>query len=192
MNASTVQHPQHTDHETSNGVSSSPALDTPSAQTLAGAKYIELVHMIGRDLQYAPGWRGEAAKQLGISASLLSQILNGRKVTRSTVQKAIDSNAAPHKYFDTADVARMPETIPPPPSYTPPLAPAAVPPAPSFQTPSIKRVVDPLLVFDAYRALPKETRKQLLAFMIMLEQRENGDDIARLTAPPSHTPHKSS
>ncbi len=124
---------------------------TSNEQTIATAKYISLVNDIGKEVSYAPGWRGVAADRVGISHSLLSQILRGRKVTRGTLEKAIVSLRLPPEYFGTAEAVH---TIP-----------ATDPPAAR----SVGLVVDPLLVLEGFKALPSDTRRRLLVLMRAIE-----------------------
>ncbi len=127
-------------------------VDLQIDRSIATTKYIALVRDIGRGLSYAPGWRGEAARRLGISHSLLSQILqHGRRVTRGSLEKAIISLKLPGDYFgSTEEIRAVPSTMPPP------------PPSPGL-------VVDPLLLLEGYRALPEDTRKRLLHLMQTIE-----------------------
>ncbi len=121
---------------------------TPRAQAVATTKYIDLVQGLGAELGYRTGWRGEAAQRVGISGSLLSQILRGRKVTRGTLEKAVVAMKLPGDYFAAGGVPR-----------TDPPAPRAV-----------GLPVDPLLILEGFRALPHDTRKRLLALMTAIDE----------------------
>lgn len=131
---------------------------TPAAQTIATAKYLYLAKdKLGAELGYQSGWRGVVATKLGISASLLSQILNGRKVTRGTLEKAITALGLPADYFGSIENVRtVPPTIPPPALSTSPVT-----------------GPDPLLVLDAYRALSKDVRRRLLPLLQMVDGETN-------------------
>jgi hypothetical protein len=119
---------------------------SPRAQAAATAKYIDLVQGLGAELSYATGWRGEVAKRVGISGSLLSQILRGRKITRGTLEKAVIALKLAHDYFgDIETVAAVPVSEPP--------------------TPRVALTVDPLLVLESFKVLPPDTRRRLLALM---------------------------
>jgi transcriptional regulator with XRE-family HTH domain len=143
---------------------------TPAEQTIAGAKYIALVMEIGAKLEYATGWRGEVARRLGVSLSLISQILNGRKVTQTTLQKAIETAGLPPDYFGAEGLAQRPITTPPPPrlmtSHHHPLKSDSG----MFMVPKATTTApDPLLVLVAYRALPLDVRARLRTMLDVID-----------------------
>src|SRR6185295_18164211 len=131
---------------------------SPRAQAVATTKYIDLVQAIGAELNYVTGWRGEVAKRVGISGSLLSQILRGRKVTRGTLEKAILALKLDPGYFgengEVEDIRAVPRSDVPP----------------RRDAPRSPVYVDPLVVLEAYRALPKDTRKRLLSLLHLIDE----------------------
>src|SRR5262245_43238849 len=117
------------------------------AQAVATKKYIDLANDLGKKLGYITGWRGEVARQLGISSSLLSQIYLGRKrVTRGTLDKAIEAlHLASDHFGSDEELAAVPRTVNPP--VPPPHAP------------------DPLLIIEAFEALDYDMRRRVLAVL---------------------------